>query len=313
MPVSAPVTLLVNPASGGGRALAALPDVLTALNAAGVDTQVVQTQSLAHAREVAPDIVADGRVPVTLSGDGLVGAVAGALAVVPDAVMGVLPGGRGNDFARGAGIPLDPVEACAVIATGVAQPVDLGEVDGRPFIGIASVGFDSDANRIANEAPARLGNLVYAYGALRAVVGWKPASFVVVVDGEERRFRGWSVAAANSKAYGGGMFVAPDADLHDGMLDIVLTDECSRLRFVRTLPKVFKGTHIHEDVVHVVRGREVLVTADRAFTVYADGDPIAALPATIRCLPGAVSILLPAIAGASGVAATTGAAEDPGA
>jgi YegS/Rv2252/BmrU family lipid kinase len=292
--VPVPVTLLVNPSSGGGRALAALPRVQDALRLAGVDAAAVHTQSLAHARELAHAVTAAGRIPVTLSGDGLVGAVAGALTTVPGAVMGVLPGGRGNDFARVAGIPLDPVEACAVIATGVPQPVDLGEVDGRPFIGIASFGFDSDANRIANEAPARLGNLVYGYGALRALMGWKAASFTVRVDGEVHRFRGWSVAAANSKAYGGGMFVAPDADLHDGQLDVVLTDECSRLRFLRTLPKVFKGTHVHEDVVHVLRGREIHVSADRPFTIYADGDPIAVLPATIRCRPAAVSILLPA-------------------
>jgi YegS/Rv2252/BmrU family lipid kinase len=288
------VTLLVNPASGGGRALAVLPAVQRALRAAGVDTQITHTESLQHARELAQAAVAAGRVPTTLSGDGLVGAVAGALADVPGAVMGVLPGGRGNDFARAAGIPLDPVLACAVIATGVARPVDLGEIDGRYFIGIASFGFDSDTNRIANDAPARLGNLVYAYGALRALVSWKPASFTVRVDGEEHTFRGWSVVAANSKAYGGGMFVAPEADLHDGILDIVMTHDCSRLRFLRTLPKVFKGTHVHEDVVHQLRGRELRVGADRPFTVYADGDPIGELPATIRCRPAAVSVLLPA-------------------
>jgi diacylglycerol kinase family enzyme len=71
--------------------------------------------------------------------------------------MGVLPGGRGNDFARVAGIPADPVRACAVLADGIARPVDLGDVDGRPFVGIASLGFDSDANRIANGAPAASG------------------------------------------------------------------------------------------------------------------------------------------------------------
>ncbi|MCW2997588.1 MAG: diacylglycerol kinase family lipid kinase [Solirubrobacterales bacterium] len=288
------MTLLVNPSSGGGRALAVLPGVQRALRAAGVDTQITHTESLQHARELAQAAVAAGRVPTTLSGDGLVGAVAGALADVPGAVMGVLPGGRGNDFARAAGIPLDPVLACAVIATGVARPVDLGEIDGRYFIGIASFGFDSDTNRIANDAPARLGSLVYAYGALRALVSWKPASFTVRVDGEEHTFRGWSVVAANSKAYGGGMFVAPEADLHDGILDIVMTHDCSRLRFLRTLPKVFKGTHVHEDVVHQLRGRELRVGADRPFTVYADGDPIGELPATIRCRPAAVSVLLPA-------------------
>lgn len=289
----APLTLLVNPASGGGRALKVLPAVQQALRAAGLAVTVQHTESLEHARTLATTAATAGMTVATLSGDGLVGAVAGALADVPGAVLGILPGGRGNDFARMAGIPLDAVAACAVIATGVATPVDLGEVDGRPFVGIASLGFDSVVNRIANDAPAFLGGQAYTYGALRALVGWKHAEFTISVDGEERRFRGWSVAAANSKAYGGGMLLAPAADLQDGLLDVVTNDACSRLRFLTILPKVFKGTHVDAPMVTVRQGREITVSADRPFTVYADGDPIGELPVTIRCRPGAVSVLLP--------------------
>ena len=240
-----------------------------------------------------------GAIPVTLSGDGLVGCVAGALAALAGpgaeaALMAVLPGGRGNDFARVTGIPADPVAACAVLAHGAPFPVDLGTVDGRPFIGIASVGFDSDANRIANAAPARLGSLVYAYGALRALATYRHATFTVDVDGEQRRFAGWSVAAANTSAYGGGMLMAPDAQLDDGLLDVVLSGHTSRGHFLRALPKVFKGTHVRDASVEVLRGAWVQVAADRPFTVYADGDPIGELPARFGVLPGAVRVLLPA-------------------
>jgi YegS/Rv2252/BmrU family lipid kinase len=209
-------------------------------------------------------------------------------------VLGVLPGGRGNDFARVVGIPLDAEEACAVIAGGTPQPVDLGDLDGATFIGIASLGFDSDANRIANEAPSRLGKLVYAYGALRALAAWKHAVYEVVVDGQARTFSGWSVACANSKAYGGGMYMAPDADLHDGQLDVVISEASSKARFLALLPSVFKGAHVRDPHVHVLRGTEVRVSADRPFTVYADGDPIGELPCTVRAIPNAVKVLLPA-------------------
>ena len=137
----------------------------------------------------------------------------------------MLPGGRGNDFARVLGIPLDPVAACAVIAANVVRELDLGVVDDRTFISIASCGFDSEANRIANETRLVRGNLVYAYGALRALAGWRPARFEVTLDGgEPRTMRGYTVAVANSGAYGGGMLMAPSASLDDGTLDVVMVE-----------------------------------------------------------------------------------------
>lgn len=291
------VALLVNPSAGGGRALKALPAVVAELERRGLLVAVAKTRSLSHARELAIGAANAGEVVVTLSGDGMIGAVAGALRGHETAVLGVLPAGRGNDFVRMAGIPVDPVAACAVIAEGEARPVDLGEVRSHPprtFIGIASLGFDSEANRLANDAPARLGPLVYAYGALRALVSWRPATFDVAVDRDRRTFTGWTVAAANSRAYGGGMLLAPDARLDDGELDVVLVAPESRGQFVRALPTVFKGTHVDLPTVTVLRGREVRIAADRPFVVYADGEPIGELPVTIRAVPGAVRVLLPA-------------------
>jgi len=285
--------LLVNPSAGGGRAERVLPEVEAELRRLNVAFRTERTRSLEHAGELTAEAVQRGEAVVTLSGDGLIGHVVGVLRLHPGALLGVLPGGRGNDFARVLGIPLDPVPACRVLADGEARDLDIGEVDGRSFIGIASLGFDSDANRIANEAPARLGSLVYAYGALRALIAWKPATFTVETTAETRTFAGWSVAAANSKAYGGGMFVAPDAELDDGLLDVVLSSESTKRKFLRVLPKVFKGTHVEEDNVTVLRSETVRVSADRPFTVYADGDPIGELPATIRAVPGALKVLCP--------------------
>lgn len=292
------LTLLVNPSSGGGRALKALPLVRERLGELGLEHALHHTTSLAHGRELAAAAADQGHTVVTLSGDGLVGAVAGVLRDRPDALLCVLPGGRGNDFARVAGLGKDPVKACEVLVSGTPRAIDVGEVVGadgvtRTFIGIASLGFDSDANRIANEAPSRLGPLVYLYGALRAVAQWQHAAFTLTVDGEREELRGWSVAAANSAAYGGGMFVAPDASLEDGLLDVVTTSATSRARFLRSLPKVFRGTHVRLDSVTVRRGREIRVEADRPFVVFADGDPIGELPATIRAVPGALRVLLP--------------------
>jgi YegS/Rv2252/BmrU family lipid kinase len=297
-----PLALLVNPSAGGGRAVKALPAVEAELRRLGLAHRVAMTESVRHAKELAV-AAAGAETVVPFSGDGLVGAVAAALRGHDDAVMGVLPGGRGNDFCRTVGIPRDPVAACAVLAAGVATPVDLGEVvsDGgashepQTFIGIASLGFDSAANRIANDAPSTLGPLVYAYGALRALATFRPATFDVSVDRERRTFSGWSVGACNTSFYGGGMKAAPDARLDDGQLDVMMASPRSRAEFLtKLLPGVFKGTHTGLPFVSMMRGAEVRIAADRPFTVYADGDPIGELPATIRAVPGAVKVLLPA-------------------
>jgi YegS/Rv2252/BmrU family lipid kinase len=314
--VSAPVCLVVNPAAGGGRAGRRAPDAERALRERGLEVRRVDTRDLGHARELAVEAAGRGETVVALSGDGMIGVLADELRRLPGSVLGIIPGGRGNDLARVLGIPDDVDGAAAVVAAGHARPVDLGLVDGadgaepadgsgpggagQAFVGIASAGFDSDANRIANEAPAWLGGLVYVYGALGALLSWRPARFEIELDppGERRAFTAFSVGAANSKTYGGGMRAAPDALLDDGLLEVVVLESIGKLRFLtRILPKVFKGTHVREPGVHVFRAREIALSSDRPFTMYADGDPIGELPVRVRALAGAVTMLTPAQAG----------------
>lgn len=287
------LSLIINPAAGGGRAGRALEGVRAALTEHGLEHHVEGTRSLEHARELALAATAAGETAVAFGGDGLVGAVAGALRS-SDGVLGVLPGGRGNDFARVLGIPLEPRAACAVLAGGEVRRHDLGIVGSSTFIGIASCGFDSEANRVANQTRLVRGNLVYAYGALRALVGWRPATFEIRIDGREPlTHRGYTVAAANSGAYGGGMMMAPDASLRDGLLDLVLVADVPKLRFLRLLPTVFKGEHVRLPHVQVIRASEVEISADRPFTMYADGDPIGELPVRVGTLAGAVKVVVP--------------------
>ncbi len=286
-------SLIVNPMAAGGRTAQALPGVRERLAALGVAHHVELTTSLEHARDLARAAAESGEIAAGFGGDGLIGAVAGAL-VGTNGILGVLPGGRGNDFARALGLPTKPIDACELLAHGQLRRIDLGQVGSRTFVGIASCGFDSDANRIANESRWVRGNLVYAYGALRALAGWRPATFEVELDGGERRsITGYSVAAANSQAYGGGMKLAPDASLSDGQLDIVMIAHVPKLRFLRLLPTVFSGGHVRQPNVEVLRASRVRISAGRPFTLYADGDPIAELPAVVSALPAAVQVLAP--------------------
>ena len=287
------VCLIVNPHAGGGRAERRLPEVEAALRAHGATFRVERTTSMDHARELARAAIAAGELPTAMGGDGLTGAVAGEVRGT-DGALGIVPGGRGNDFARKLGIPDDPEAAVQALVAGTERIVDVAEADGRVYVGIASAGLDSDVQVIANSTRLKLGNLVYLYGTLRALLSWKPARWTVTLDGERREFSGYSVAVANSGVFGGGMYLVPGASLDDGRLDVVLCGESSRRHYLAGLPRVFKGTHVDDPALEFLTAREVTFSADRPFTAYADGDPLVDLPATIRIVPRSLRVRVPA-------------------
>ena len=284
--------LIVNPSAGAGRAARLLPDVEAALRSHGLAFRVDRTTSIEHARELARTAREAGAVAAAMGGDGIAGAVAGELKGT-DGVMAVLPGGRGNDLARKLGIGHDPVAAIDFLAAGRERRIDVGEAGGRTYVGILSAGFDSEVNRIANGTRLPLGTQVYAYGALRALWSWKPAEWEVDIDGTRHQFTGYAVAVSNSGVFGGGMWLVPDAQIDDGRIEAVLSEHVPKRRYLAGLPKVFKGTHVHEPGLHIVPAREVSFRADRPFTAYADGDPIAELPATVRVIPRCLRVLAP--------------------
>ena len=291
-----PLVLLVNPASAHGRTLKLLPRLEHELDSRRIPFRVERTQGLEDGVERALRAAEADEIPVVLSGDGLIGAIGGALAG-SETPLGIVPGGRGNDLARVLGIPTEPEATVAMLAAGETRRIDVGEVNGQRFLGIVSVGFDSEANRLANETRWLRGNLVYAYAGVRTLLGWKPARFTIRAGAERARFTGYSVSVANSKAFGGGMFIAPDADLADGEFDVVTVGEVGKLRYVANLPKVFKGTHVEEDEVRVFRASRLELSASQPFPVYADGEHLTDLPATLRVLPQALSVIVPPRAG----------------
>jgi YegS/Rv2252/BmrU family lipid kinase len=286
------LVLVLNPSAAGGKALRMLRQTRAQLDALSLEHRVVEARDIEHASQAALEAAGAGELAIAMGGDGLVGALAGALR--GSGPLGILPAGRGNDFARELSIPNDIAGASRVLAEGSERVLDLGEANGKPFVCIASAGYDSVANRIANDAKLIRGNLVYAYAAIRALVSWRPARFTVRLDGtEERRFEGYTVAAANTRFYGGGMRVAPGADPSDGLLEVVMIEDTPKLRFLGNLPKVFSAKHVQLAGVKTVRAHELEISADRPFDVYADGEVITTLPATVRLIPDALRVIAP--------------------
>jgi YegS/Rv2252/BmrU family lipid kinase len=290
--VSRRFALLVNPASAGGKALRALPAVHAELDRLGAPHRTFITRSIEHAAQAAATAADDGETVAALGGDGLLRPLAGVLKG-RDCAIALIPCGRGNDLARVLGVSPDPTEAARTAVQGKESLLDVADVDGTAFMGIASFGFDSDANRVANKAKLVKGNAVYLYAALRALAAWKPARFTVTVDGVRHEVTGYTVAVGNSKAYGGGMFILPQAELDDGRLDVMLSTQAPKLVFLRELPKVFKGAHVDSAYVEFLKGERIEVASDRPFVIYADGDPIGATPATIGVEPKCLRVIAP--------------------
>lgn len=286
------VLLICNPSAGGGRGAGLGNAYQRLLVEAGHSVRLVHTRDLAHADALGAEAAAASQLAGAVGGDGLVGRVAGATAAA-GGLLAVLPAGRGNDFARHLGIPADAAGAVRVLRTGTERRLDLGTVNDVPYACIASVGFDSDVQERVAASRLPWGALIYPAMALRSALAWRHATFSLTTDGVTTRLRGWSVVAANTSSYGGGMRMAPDADATDGLLELVTTSATGKLTFLRSFPKVFTGEHIHLDKVRVSRARQVEVSADRPFRVFADGDPVASLPCTFGVLPAALRVMLP--------------------
>ena len=292
MPDAGPYLLIVNPAAGGGKAESVARAAAAILDQKRIEFRMVVTRSPEHGADVALNCVTTNETPVLVGGDGLAGFVGGALAQsgVP---MGLIPAGRGNDLARGLGIPTSTEAAVRNLLDGSIRMIDVGEGNGRRFLGLASVGFDSDANRIANEARVLSGPPVYAWAAIRALLGWKPVRFEITTGGVRRRVTGHTVAVANNRYYGGGMKMAPDAEIDDGMFDVIVVEAVSKLRFLSDFPKVFSGSHVRSNGVETLRTPGLSVSASRDLTVYADGDPLTVLPATFHVIERALGLICP--------------------
>ncbi len=315
--------LIVNPAAGHGRSATVLAQAEEVLAAAGAAYLIRTSTSLAHAAVLATEAAARGETVVSIGGDGLAGALAGAAASA-DARYGLIPAGRGNDLAGAIGIPADPRAAAAVLLAGAERRIDLLGV-GVPghaesvVAGSVYIGIPAQTAELANAMGWLRGPLVYPIAAVRALARWRPVTFSVDLTGTEptstrptspgptstgptsTEFDGFAVVAANASRFGGGMRVAPAARIDDGLLDLVVMRRAGRLTVLRALAGIRSGRHLALPQISTDRGTEVTLRASRDLTAAADGEPLACAsplaagtPLRVRVLPGALRVLAPA-------------------
>ncbi|MER5753804.1 YegS/Rv2252/BmrU family lipid kinase [Streptomyces sp. NPDC002088] len=288
-------TAVVNPTAGDSAGAAALLQVARLLREAGAGLDTEYSRSLVHAQELARRAGEQGRVVLAVGGDGMAGGIGGALSGT-DAVLGLVPAGRGNDFARALQLPTDGAGLARVLLDSKPRRVDTIEVESAVHprtivLGSVYAGVDALANRHANQSRVLRGAASYYAGGLRAVAGWRPASYRVTVDGQEHLHRGYTVVAANSGYYGSGRIVAPTARVDDGLLDVVMIREAPRRLFFTLMNELKTGAHVERPEVVVLRGREIHIEADRPVPYGADGEVEAVLPVTARVRPGDLAML----------------------
>ncbi len=284
--------LIANPHAGRGQADEVVQTASGLLRSAGCEVASALTTSIEHADELAAEASDAGRVAVAVGGDGLVRAVASG-ASRSGGTIGIVPAGRGNDFARTVGITKDVDVAVRTLLTATPRPTDCIAVNDQVALGNVYIGFDSLTNVAANRLRFNLGQFSYTYAALRVALTMPPLAFEIEVDGKPRAFTGSGVAVASSVYYGGAVPLAPHADPHDGLLDVVTFEFTGRRTRVAALLSMRSGQHLdRSDVTHTA-AREVRIALEPPLEAYSDGDPIATSPLHVRVLPGAIKLLRP--------------------
>lgn len=305
------LTLVVNPTAGHGRTGKVLPFVIAKL-VAGLpkdSLRVEQATSWQEAQQRCLEVVANAREARTnrradsllvMGGDGMMhlGLNATAGTSVP---LGLIPSGRGNDFCRGVEVPTTWGAAVQTIVAGQTRRIDLMSVTGALVDGtthrwvgsILSTGFDARVNYRSNHQKLRLGQLSYGFAALSELSRFEPLKYRLVIDGQTREQSAMFIAIGNAGWFGGGMQGCPNADISDGLLDITVINPVSRMTLLRLLPTMYSGGFVKDPAVELLRAASVEVDGDGLFAM-ADGEEIGPVPLTLRAVPDALTVYVPA-------------------
>jgi diacylglycerol kinase (ATP) len=293
------ITVLTNPASGHGGATNVAARAIAQFHRRGIDVVAIAGTDAEHARRLVEGALERGMdALVVVGGDGIVALALQVLAQT-DIPLGIIPAGTGNDHAREFGIPTrDPEAAADVVVDGLVETVDLGRIKGadgtdRWFGTVMAAGFDSLVTDRTNRMRWPHGRMRYNVAMVAEISKLRLLPFRLSFDGEELVTDLTLAAFGNTRSYGGGMLICPDADHSDGMLDVTMVQSASRAKLIRLFPTVFKGTHVNLDQVRTARAKVITVDSP-GINAYADGEFVCPLPVEVSAVSGALRILRPA-------------------
>lgn len=288
------ILIIANPTSGGGRGKTMAEHVLDYVHGRGKTVGLVFTGKRGDAAELAARAAEKGISRIAAcGGDGTIHEIVGAIAN-SDLEMGLLPCGRGNDFARAMNIPTKWDHAAEILVTGITRRIDLGRVNDRYFCTIATMGFDSEVARLVyNKAVPLTGTAGYVYGVIKTLIGYKGITAKLAGDFGTIEQSILLTATGNTRSYGGGMNIVPEAVPDDGLLDVCCVRMMSPFQILRLLPKVFWGGHTADPRVTISRTKWLTIETPEPVWLFADGEPVCRTPAEIRVAEKALTVLCP--------------------
>lgn len=289
------ITIIANPAAGGGRPYRKIRNYIRSWKHADWDVELLTTQNAGHAGHMARELRTRSMdVLAVCGGDGTVNEVASSLPDPPFPIA-ILPGGTANVLARELRLPLDPVRSLEIALQKKIRRVDLGSVEGngcRRFVFVAGVGFDAFAVHEARSAlKARVGMAAYAVAILECLRGYTFPEFHVSLNG--RTFSATSCLACNCRRYGGGLLFCPDADMADGLLDVLVIEGVHRIGLARFLLAAWLGIVQQPAWVHRMRAKSLEMDGPATVRVQTDGELAGSLPVRIGLAEKAFPLVVP--------------------
>lgn len=279
--------IAINPHSGNGRGSAVAAEVIRYLSLHDISYRSI---AAASAEELINSLTREVESKeysgvIAVGGDGLAHLVM-QICVPRHLPFAVVPAGTGNDFVRTLGWSLDDIEPLLERITSTeATPIDLGNVDSEWFGAILSTGFDSVVNERANTLKWPSGPQRYNVAIALELPRFKPATYEITCDGESFTTEAMLVAVGNGKSYGGGMNICPQAQLNDGLFDLIILEPVSKVEFLKVFPRVYSGSHISHPKVRSMRAKKVTISAKAV--AFADGERIGPAPISAECVKDA--------------------------
>lgn len=268
------VLFVINPVAGGGRAKNLTSLIEEKMRANNIEFEVIQTTKPKEATRIVE--AATNNIVIAVGGDGTVNEVAKGLINRGSGILGIIPGGTGNDMCKSLGLSMDPNRAIETVINRKTKEMDIGLANGQCFLNIASVGFDAEVVKNTEKIKIKIkGKVSYILGVLVTLFNYKKKQTTIEIDNELFNKKMLLMAVGNGQYYGGGMKILPDAKIDDGYLDLCLVKDISNIKLLFLFPSIFKGNHLkHTKYVEIHKAKDIRIKVSGDVYLNLDGDLI---------------------------------------